>query len=449
MATFDGNIVVNISLDPAPVTEQNFNVVLVAGSTMGAGFTERLRRYSNAAEAAADTDLSAALIAEVAQAFSQRLTPKEVAIGRVDGTTAADDYLVDGLASGAIGDTITTTVYGQSYVWTSATGVETAGDITDAIKIGLDALSIPGLTVTDNGNDFNCTTANAGQRLNVSVAVTGAATATATQAGTGVTLYDELGTVAAEDNDWYYVVLESRDAWDIWEAARYTEANRNFGVFQSNDAGIIAATTTDIAETLKDLSYSKCSIWYFSSDTTYLDTGLAANRSVVDPDLDSSTFANVIVSGATADDDNLTSTQKSNALGKNANLFLTNRGTAVTGNGKTPSGEWIDVVISADWLEARLGEDASNAIIAYTNRGEKIPYTDQGINALAALIEARLDQGVAAGHFVEDTASVNPPLLADVTAATRAARELTIPFSVEPAGAIQFPTFNGYISLTT
>jgi hypothetical protein len=445
MANFDGNIVVNISLSAAPVTQANFSTPLIAGTSMTAGFTERIRRYSNAAAAAADTDLSAGLIARVTAAFSQNLKPSEVAVGRVDGATV-DDWNIDTLGVGTIGDTITVTILGTDFLFTSATGSETPTQITTAL-IALMPGGLPFATV-DNTTNFDVVGTNAGQPLEVTVAVTGTATAVATNTTPAVTMLQELGAVLAEDSAWYRTILESRAAWDILQMARFCEANHKLGYGQTSDADVLTTATDDILSQLQDLSFTKVTTYYFSNDNEYLDVALASDRSVVNPDLNSTIDAYVTLVGVTPDDDNVTDTQKSNVEGKNGNLYLTAKSVGATGPGKVASGEWVDVLVAADWLRARLAEDATQVLLNASNRGEKVPYTDQGINIFAGVAETRLRQGEVADHFIDDTSEVNPPLLSSIAVATRQARELTIPFSTQPAGAIQFTTFNGYISLT-
>lgn len=445
MANFDGNIVVNISLAAAPVTVQNFSTVLIAGTTMESGFTERIRRYANVVESAADDDLSAGLKARLVVAFSQTLKPTEVAVGRLT-TPTVDEWTVTTFDPGEIGDKITITILGQDAEFESTSGAEASSVIIAALKITIDALSLP-VAITDADPTLEIDGTNTGQALAVSITTTGAATAVETNDMPAVTFLEGLDAILAVDQDWYGTTLESRNAWDILQAARFTEANKRLGLFQTSDANVLTSADDGIMNELTDLGFSKSSVWYKSSDTEYLDVGLFCDRSVVNPDIQSTTFANVNVVGVTADDDNITSTEKANILASNGNLYLTMKSNAVTGDGHVASGEWIDVIIAADWLGARLSEDGAQLVQDYADRGLKIPYTDQGINAFTSLIEARIDQGIAADHFIAGTGDVDPPLLSSISSDVRASRALTIPFSVEPAGAIQFPTFTGYIAI--
>ncbi len=339
------------------------------------------------------------------------------------------------------------TVLDTDFLFTSTTGSETAAQIVTAL-IALMPGGLPFVTV-DNTTDFDIVGTNAGQPLEVSVAVTGTATAVATNTTPAETMLEELVAVRNENNAWYRVALESRDAWDILQMARFCEAYNKLGYGQTSDADAAAATAGNILEKLKDLAFTKITTYWHSSDTEYLDVALAADRSVVNPDLKATIDAYVTLTGVTPQDDQVSDTEVTNIVTtNNGNLYLTAKDVGSTGPGKVASGEWVDVLVAADWLRARLEEDTTQVLLNASNRGEKVPYTDQGINVFAGVIETRLDQGVTAEHFEEGTPDVNPPLLSSIPVATRRARELTIPFSVDPSGAIQFTTFNGYVSIT-
>lgn len=60
---------------------------------------------------------------------------------------------------------------------------------------------------------------------------------------------------------------------------------------------------------------------------------------------------------------------------KTANFYSEVGGVNITQEGKVASGEWIDIIIGTDWLEARLRESVYSALV--NNR--KIPYDDTGI----------------------------------------------------------------------
>jgi uncharacterized YccA/Bax inhibitor family protein len=72
----------------------------------------------------------------------------------------------------------------------------------------------------------------------------------------------------------------------------------------------------------------------------------------------------------------------------------------------------------------------------------KIPYTDNGIAEVENEIRAVYERGVNAGHFEADSLVMDVPRSADISAATKATRELTINGTVTKAGAVKNVTLN-------
>jgi hypothetical protein len=88
MADHLDNIVINISLDPAPQSRAGFGVpMIIADGATSSLDGDRIRAYATPAAAQADQTagfLSAAMLAAVVAAFSQRIPPALVKVGRKD-----------------------------------------------------------------------------------------------------------------------------------------------------------------------------------------------------------------------------------------------------------------------------------------------------------------------------------------------------------------------------
>jgi len=96
------NIVINITLDPAPLQRAGFGIplLIVDGTTSSLG-GDRVRAYTDVTGAAADVtagELSAAALAAITAAFSQRTPPATVKVGKKDGGDAYDVALGEILA---------------------------------------------------------------------------------------------------------------------------------------------------------------------------------------------------------------------------------------------------------------------------------------------------------------------------------------------------------------
>ena len=131
--------------------------------------------------------------------------------------------------------------------------------------------------------------------------------------------------------------------------------------------------------------------------------------------------------------------------GKDIERYVQVSGVSITCNGKTSSGEFIDVTRFLDWLRIRMQEN----IFAQLAALDKIPYTDPGVGVVESEVYAVLDEGIANGGLAADPApTVSVPLVADVSAVDRANRLLPdVKFNAQLAGAIHAVEVTGVITI--
>lgn len=262
-----------------------------------------------------------------------------------------------------------------------------------------------------------------------------------------------LDAIMANDSAWFGLAITSRVAADILAVATWANSAGRLFMGQSNDAAIlatayVAAAGTDVANNLKDAGERYAGLLYHHDDAEFADVAWMANRLSVNPDRRTSTWKFVTLVGVTISV--ITSTQKANAQSKNCNLVLPFFGTSATGEGITmegASGRFIDLVVTAAWVKARVEEALAQLLLNVVNAGRKIPYDDGGLNTFSNAVLKVLKQGTFAGHFVAGTEQVVMPALADVPAPDRAARTINFTFGAEPAGAIHSASLVGYVAL--
>lgn len=133
---------------------------------------------------------------------------------------------------------------------------------------------------------------------------------------------------------------------------------------------------------------------------------------------------------------------------KSFNTYIRQSGVNITSNGKTAGGEWIDIIQSQHYLEARISE----AVFGLMARLPKIPFTDGGIALVVSEIEAVLqqafNQGIIADEDGKPLYSVSAPSRSDIPTNDRANRRLPdIKFSAILAGAVEDVGVNGVLSI--
>ena len=257
------------------------------------------------------------------------------------------------------------------------------------------------------------------------------------------TVAASLAAIQAEDNSWYGLVVEQAMIDKAEDIAAWVEANKRLAFYWTTDPDVVDATkNSDIASVLKGKAYDRAvTIWHTTptAGADYPDAAWMGEGFPYDPG--SSTWAYKTLKGITPDN---VSGKETTLQNKNCNYYSEVGGVNITQEGKVASGEWIDIIIGTDWIEARLREAVYGALV--NNR--KIPYDDSGITIIEGLVKSVLSQAASAGILQADSIEVTVPKYKDVPQADKLARKLTdIKFTALYQGAIHRTTINGTISV--
>jgi hypothetical protein len=255
----------------------------------------------------------------------------------------------------------------------------------------------------------------------------------------------DLTAIETVDPDgWYCLLLDSNSEAEILAAAAFIEARKKIFVCNTSDTNVVDnVVTTDVMSDLQSFAYARTAIIYSQARLlNWSGAAWAGNRLPSDPGSSTwafKTLAAVQVDGA------LTGGQVSVIESKGGNVYRTIAGVNVTTFGITASGEYIDVTIFIDWLDARIKERIFGVLI----NNPKVPYTDAGVDLMRAQVLAQLNQGITAGGLAADPAPVvTAPLVADIDPADKAARVLPdINFTATLAGAIHQLVITGVLSV--
>ena len=257
-----------------------------------------------------------------------------------------------------------------------------------------------------------------------------------------------LAAIVSENSSWYGLVVDQAMIDKAEDIAAWVEANKRLAFYWTTDENVPdAAKNTDIASVLKGKKYDRAvTIWHpmptdkETEKPDYPDAAWMGEGFPYDPG--TSTWAYKTLSGIAAD--KVSGTQETALQGKNCNYYSEVGGVNITQEGKVASGEWIDIIIGTDWIEARLREAVYGALV--NNR--KIPYDDSGITIIEGLVKSVLSQAAAAGILQADSIEVTVPKYKYVPQADKLARKLPdVKFTALYQGAIHRTTINGTISV--
>ncbi len=223
--------------------------------------------------------------------------------------------------------------------------------------------------------------------------------------GGGESYSDALVAMEATAFPLYALCMETRaSATQVLFATTIAAAARPYLLFvQTGDGGVITAgfpaamVGTDIERAVGN---------YHTTATEFEEFAWAVNRLAFDPDLQSVPWE-CQVEGIAAMATLPTQAQLDFAKGNGFNVngvfgpadhwLAPAKSIEQVGNGFT-----VAELLTRDWFAARAFEAVSNEKVRLSGRGEKIPVTIEGQGILLAVLQAVIDTGITAGHFVRD-----------------------------------------------
>jgi hypothetical protein len=227
----------------------------------------------------------------------------------------------------------------------------------------------------------------------------------------GETYASAIALIRAVDDDWYVYCVTTRTAADQTAVITAIEAIDKVCVLQSGDATLL---TGALPAALSGYASAKhTAIVYHDTAAEWADVAWAVSRSVWDPDVTSAAWTGE-VAGVNAYATALTSAQRTNLQAIHVNVGLP-YGSAdfYVDAGKNGEGRPLYEIVTKHWFAARVREDVIEEKLNHDARGAKIPVTTTGQAKIKAIVDARLEQGVAAGHFVAGEIETTMPEITD------------------------------------
>lgn len=423
-------IEIQISRETSAVAQTNFNVpAFISAHT---NFAERARVYSSLLAVADDFATTDKAYIAAQNLFGQAIKPANIVLGRraIPGATI-------NVTTVTVGASYTLTVNGVASTYIAVLA-DTAILIATGLKAAYDVTPTAGVTVTDNGDGTLSVEAGVGVDWSLKVSTNlNKANQPATEAWPAA-----VSAVRNENDTWYALTIESHEAADILATAGAIEATKKIYGTSSQDAAVKATGTTDIFSQLEALGYQRTfGMYSATADTQYPECAWIGYQLQEQPG--SNTWAYKALAGVTVS--KLSDTEATNIKGKSGNTYESVGGQSVTVGGKMFGGEWIDVMVFVDWLEARMTE----RLWFRMANSKKIPYTAAGATIIESEIRAQLNDGIRVGGLSDNpTPVVRVPDVLSVSPNLRAQRIFEgITFEARLAGAIHFVKIKGTVTV--
>ncbi len=429
--SLDQIVDVQITLGSKSVTRAGFGTPLVLGPNTDFG-GELVRTYTSLPGVAEDFETTDEEYKWAQRLFSQEKKPRQILIGKRAEAVAQVETLTPTPANEAV---FRVTINGVDYEFTSdedATASEIVAGLLALINADTDCKMTASGTSTliltaDNGGEAN----SVGASSNIAIAHT--------TPNHGVV--EDIQAIQAVNDDWYCLILTSRQSYEIILAAAFIEALRKIFIAASDEPSIKTASTTDLGSQLKQKTFNRTALIWSGDEPNGPEAAWAGRKLPTDPGSEQWRYASL--SGISPD--LLSATEQANLNGKNVNHYTTVGGVGIVQKGKMASGQWIDVTRFLDWFTARVQEGIYALLVSV----EKVSYTDGGVTSLEAIVRAKIEEGIRVGGISrEDGYVVTSQKVADVDPQLRQDRIFPdIEFEFRLAGAIGEVTVKGFVSV--
>lgn len=233
---------------------------------------------------------------------------------------------------------------------------------------------------------------------------------------------DLVGLLNNTDDEFYFLVCDDNSKDTVEALAEWTESQQKMYGFSTDDK--------ELAKSIEDKKYERTFFVVHEEPETYPCEGWIGR--CAPEDAGSITWNFKEVSGIS------TSGFKSKEVKElNGNTYIEQHGQRHMYDGRTASGEWIDVIRSQDYLYSRIDESIFSTLL----NANKVPYENRGIGLIETAIETPIKRAANNGMIAEEDGeylySVSAPKRKDTTSEDRKKRVLpNIVAELEIAGAV-------------
>jgi hypothetical protein len=448
-ATLQSLVNVQISLQAAQAQAKGFGIGLILGTSNRFTGGVLWKLYGSAAAMLADGFMSSdpEYVAAVSyfKGDPNLPTPQQVMVGYASADVAQVETITPTYVDNA---TYTVTINGVDSTYSTTTGGSASSVVTGlAAAINAQSPALP--VVTSGSNTLILTAAAAGEAFTCAVGAHLSKVDTTPDAGPDTAL---TAIVNAGGTAWYGLILCSRTAQDILDAASWIETNGNNGLYVfwgcSQDSAVLTSASTDIASKLQALSYLRTGYLWSDDQAHFPEAAVFGTLLPQDPG-SISIFAKTLSGITPTALSVLTATAVANLTAKNANYYCNIAGANIVQPGVQSGGQWLDVVMGRDWIVANMAIACFNVQLQLA----KVPYTDKGIqlfvNAMRGVLKQAVQKGIltpgvsAAGVAMPLGYLIAPPTAASVASYKQSRVLPSIPFQGLLAGAINGLTLTG------
>lgn len=194
---------------------------------------------------------------------------------------------------------------------------------------------------------------------------------------TNTAILDDISAVANENNSWFWLVADSHFDQEVLDLAGYAQEHDKIFITSSEDEDVRDAVDGNILSrlTLEGYNNTEFAMWKSDADVTFPEAGVVGAAAAAQPGtttMHGKTLVGVAV-------EKLTTTQETNIVAQNGNIYRREYGVNFYRDGRMVSGQFLDTVHHALWVKARVAESLFGLLKRQSDLLKGVRFTDTGL----------------------------------------------------------------------
>lgn len=251
------------------------------------------------------------------------------------------------------------------------------------------------ITATTNANSLVLTPV-AGSYVDVAVGTNSTTTRTSTS-----DILEDITAIADENNTWFWLVSDSHAEQDILDLAGYVEQADKIYWTSSQDTAVVNADEGNVLETLTLSGYNNTgfAMWRTDADSVFPEAGIVGAMAAAQPG--TTTLHGKTLIGLPVQ--KLTTTQETNIVAQNGNIYRREYGVNFYRDGRMVSGNFCDTIHHALWVKARVAESLFGLLKRQSDLLQGVRFTATGLAQVKqAIRDNPIDLGIQNGSIANE-----------------------------------------------
>lgn len=259
------------------------------------------------------------------------------------------------------------------------------------------------------------------------------------------TIAADMLAITEEDPDFYGVSYPYPSDACVKAMASYCESAESPKIYIAGMSDTTLATAIDgggdTASDLKALARARTAVIYHHVPAQF--AACAWMGRVLCTEAGKATWKFKLLRGVVSSD--LGTTQRNNLRAKHCNAYRTTGPRAMTWEGTTADGDFIDIIRNIDWIDDRM----ANRVIDAFQTNDIVPFTEKGKNIIVNEMDATLSEATRRGILSDDEDdqyTITAPLVSEVDESDRGERTMPdLGYDGRLAGAIHKAKIRGNV----